>query len=283
MLLPILNKMLKIFKTTLKNWFADDPFTNSAAAAYYAIFSFPGLIIIVMSLGALVFDATRVEAEVMETMTRLFGTDTAESFYSTAKNLERDDTSILSMMAGVATLAFGATGLFVQLQRSLNKIWDTDGVIAGGLAAFIKSRIISLGMIFVIGFLLLVSLMITTVLTVFQEWLTLYISPLLVDFIVVLNGAISFGIIAFLFSSIIKVLPDRKVPKRAALKGGALSAFLFMVGQYALQFYFETASPSTGFGAAGSLILVMIWVFYSCMILLLGAEFAKTIADRNLK
>jgi membrane protein len=272
---------MKILITAFKNWFNDDPFTQSAASAYYAIFALPGLLIITMAIAAFFFEQKQVEAEVFGHISSMLGAQTADSINEIVRETQQDDRDIWAMVVGIITLLFGATGLFAQLQRSLNRVWEVEIKKSAGWAAFIKSRLISFSIILVIGFLLLVSLSLTTALTVFGEWISMQFSPEWAMALAFFNIAFSFLTITALFTLIFKILPDAKVQWQVAFLGGALSTVLFTIGEYALNYYFEWAEPQSSFGAAGSVILLMLWVSYSCMILLIGAEFAKTYAQEK--
>ena len=270
--------MKKTLALAIKNWLHDDPFTQSAAAAYYAIFSLPGLMIIIMALAALFFDQEQIETQVLNDISNTLGANTADSIEQIVESTQQEDRDRWAMIIGLATLFFGATGLFVQLQRSLNHIWEVEVKKSTELWDFLKSRLISFGLILVIGFLLLISLTITTALTVFGEWVASHFSPKWAFMLAFLNFGLSLLTITTLFTLIFKILPDAKVQWSVAFLGGALSAVLFTIGQYMMNFYFEWVEPQSSFGAAGSIILLMIWVFYSCMILTIGAEFSRTYA-----
>lgn len=274
-------KTHKILIKSLKRWFKDDPFTQSAAAAYYAIFSLPGLLIIIMGVAALVFDKQQVEDEVLGYISSILGAETARSINNIVSETQRNQRDIWALLAGVATLLFGATGMFVQLQRSLNRIWDVQVKVSTGWVKFLKDRAISFSVILMIGFLLLISLSLTAFITLLSEWITLKLSGAVAYSLFVINTAISIFTITALFTLIFKILPDAIVEWRSAASGGVVSAVLFIFGEYALHTYFEMAQPASSFGAAGSVILLMLWVSYSCMILLIGAEFAKTYGEER--
>tara|TARA_R110000787_G_scaffold73456_2_gene163625 strand:- start:59479 stop:60351 length:873 start_codon:yes stop_codon:yes gene_type:complete len=273
------------FITTLyksfQNWLSDDPFTQSAAAAYYAIFSLPGLLIIVMAVAAVFFDQQRVETEILGYIGNMLGRDVSLSIKQIVEETQQRDRDLWAMIAGVATLIFGATGLFAQLQRSLNYIWGVELSQKAGWWVFLKSRLISFGLILIVGFLLLISLSFTAFFTIFSDWFATQFSPDWAQGLLIFNTAFSFCIIVTLFALIFKILPDAHVEWNVAFYGGVISAILFSIGEYALNFYFKMAEPASSFGAAGSIILVMLWVSYSCLILLIGAEFSRTYTQED--
>lgn len=269
-------KLTSVLIQSFKNWVNDDPLTQSAASAYYAIFSMPGLLIIIMTLMAVFFSEQRVETEVLEQIRGLLGEEAANNIHHIVNETQRSHHGIWAMIAGGVTLFFGATGLFAQLQRSLNRIWEVEVKKSSGFLKLLKNRLVSFGLILVTGFLLMISLTLTTAITVFSEWIAMQLSPNLVVALSFLNLVLSFLTVTALFTLIFKILPDAKVFWSVALLGGAISAVLFTLGQYAMNYYFEWVKPQSGFGAAGSIILMMLWVSYSCMILLIGGEFAKT-------
>jgi membrane protein len=268
--------LLKVINKTFRNWLDDDPFTQSAAAAYYAIFSLPGLLIIVMAVAAIFFDQQRVEKEILGHLDNMVGRDASRTVQDIVEETQRGKRDFWAMLVGFVTLAFGATGLFAHLQRSLNRIWGVEVAKKAGWYAFLKSRLTSFGLILIIGFLLLISLSLTAFFNLFSEWLATQFSPEFARGSMLMSNIMSFLIVVVLFALIFKILPDAQVGWKVSFYGGILTAVLFSVGEYALNFYFEIAEPQSSFGAAGSVILVMLWVSYSCLILLIGAEFSKT-------
>ena len=272
--------MFSNIKNIFKSWLDHDPFTQSAAAAYYAIFSLPGLLIIFMGISAFFLEQKEIEEKITAHFNTIFNENTTASIYQIVDNMQLEDNSLLAVGVGLLTLFLGATGLFVQLQRSLNNIWDVEERKSSGLWRFMLDRMLSLGVIITVGFLFLISLLTTALVTFVIEWFSSHFSPALIQTITITNFLLSFMTITLLFSIIFKVLPDVKVAWKHALEGGVISAAIFIMGEYALKYYFETAQPQTSFGAAGSIILIMIWVFYSCMSLLVGAESTKFFQTR---
>ncbi len=268
--------MLELLTQSFKNWFSDDPFTNSAAAAYYAIFSFPGLIIIIMSVAALAFDSQQVQSLVSGQLSQILGKDTANNLFKIVEETQREDRDKWALIAGMLTLSFGATGLFANLQRSLNNIFQIEVKKSAGILIFLRTRLISFGIVLILGLLLLVSLSLTALITLFSDWITMQFSTSFTLLIAVITLITSLSIVTSLFTLIYKILPDADIKWRSALMGGVLATILFEIGEYTLNFYFGIAKPESTFGAAGSLVLLMLWVSYSCMILFIGAEFCKT-------
>lgn len=267
--------MFNTFVQSLKNWFMGDPFTHSAAAAYYAIFSFPGLLIITMAIAAFAFDQQQVETQVVGTISKMLGTETAQNLNQVVQETQRRERDVWALIVGVLTLSFGATGLFAHLQNSLNQIFEVEVKKSAGVWAFLRARIISFGVVLILGFLLLISLSLTALITLLNEWVAARFSTVFLSAMFLINMLISFFIVTVLFTLIYKILPDAKLAWRSAFMGGVVATLFFKVGEQMLNLYFEWVEPQSSFGAAGSLVLLMLWVFYSCMILFIGAEFAK--------
>lgn len=267
--------MFKLLIRSLKNWLEDDPFTHSAAAAYYAIFSFPGLIIIVMSVAALVFDEQQINDLVTNQISQMLGRDTAQSLNKIISETQKQERGQWALLVGLLTLGFGATGLFAHLQRSLNNVFGVEVSRSSGIFSFIKTRLTSFGMVLILGLLLLMSLLLTATISILNEWISTQLSASLTLLIKAANLFTSFSIVILLFTLIYKILPDANIHWRSAIMGGILATILFEIGEFSLNIYFSIADPESIFGAAGSLVLLMLWVSYSCMILLIGAEFCK--------
>jgi len=267
--------MLTIFIKSFKNWFSNDPFMHGAAAAYYAIFSFPGLLIITTAIAAFAFDQQQVETQVMSKISQMLGTETAQNINEVVQETQRKNRDIWALIIGLLTLFFGATGLFAQLQTSLNNIFEVKVKETAGAWSFVKTRLISFGVILMLGLLLLMSLSLTALVTLLNEWIAFKISTVFSLGIFAINVLISFFIVTALFTLIYKILPDAKLAWRSAFAGAIVATLFFKIGEHVLNLYFELAEPESSFGAAGSLVLLMLWVSYSCMILFMGAEFAK--------
>jgi len=272
--------ILTVAKTSFKKWIAKDPFRESAAIAYYAIFSLPGLLVVIVTIAGYFFGRDAVNDHLASQITNTLGADTAEQIQSMIVKASETQNSIWAAIIGVITIFIGATGVFAQFQKSLNTIWEvkTDES-KSGIWQIIRVRLFSFGLIISIAFILIVSLIISTLLSMFGDWLSSQFSDSLLIVLQVINFILSLAILAILFGLMFKYFPDAKVKWRHVWFGSFVTAFLFEIGKFGLGIYFGQADPGTGYGAAGSVILILLWVSYSSMIVLYGAEFTHAYAN----
>lgn len=274
----LFKNLYAIAKATVKNWWKADPFRQSAVVAYYAVFSIPALLVIVIAVAGLVFGEDAVRGEVSDQIQGALGNETAKSIERIIANVSAQKSSVIATIIGIGTLILGSTWIFTQLQTSLNQIWEVQVVAKKKWLKTIKTKLFSFGLVLSLGFLMLVSLLLTTGL----EALGGMIRNRLPDFIPFLlksvNFLLSFGVITVLFALIFKILPDARIRLRDVWIGAMVTTLLFILGKFGLGIYFAKADPGSAYGAAGSIILVMLWVSYSCMILFFGAEFTKQYA-----
>jgi len=267
-----------ITKATAKEWLKADPFRQSAVVAYYAVFSIPALLVIVIAIAGLVFGEEAVQGEISEQIKGALGGETAKSVENIIAKVSEQKTSVIATIIGIVTLIVGSTGVFSELQISLNQIWEVKSVAKKKWLKTLKNKLFSFGLVLSLGFLMLASLLLTAGL----EALGGMIRDRLPDFIPfvlkTLNFLLSFGVITVLFALIFKVLPDAKIRLRDVWIGAMTTTLLFIFGKFGLGIYFAKANPGSAYGAAGSIVLVMLWVSYSCMILFFGAEFTKQYA-----
>lgn len=268
-------------KETFQNWQDDEAFRQSAVIAYYSIFSLPALIIIVVNVAGLVFGQEEVRGQITDQIGSMIGGEAAQQVKTMVANAREQGSSTLAIIIGVATLLFGATGLFYQLQQSLNKVWDVEPKPSAGMMKVIMDRALSLGIVLAIGFLLIISLVATAAISALSQWVQQQLSEALVYLFYAANFLLSIGIITLFFALIYKILPDVNIPWRTVWIGALATAFLFTLGKFALGLYFGKMDPASTFGAAGSIILILLWVNYSGLIFLFGAEFTKVYARRN--
>lgn len=272
----------KITKNAFKQWNGRDPFKESAAIAYYSIFSLPGLFVLIVTLAGFFFGKEAVNNQIASQISSALGGDAATQIQNIIQQQQSHSskTSSWGAIIGIATLLMGATGVFAQFQKSLNNIWEVKADPSkSGIWRLIKVRLFSFGLIVSIAFLLVISLLVTTILTAFGKWLSSQFSDSLLILITAVNFIISLGILTVLFALMLKVFPDAKIKWKDVWIGSFVTALLFVIGKFALSLYFSKANPATAYGAAGSIILILLWVSYSSMIVFFGAEFTKQYAD----
>ncbi|MBA3707149.1 MAG: YihY/virulence factor BrkB family protein [Bacteroidetes bacterium] len=268
----------KIIKETYKGWNADDPFRQSAVIAYYAIFSFPALLVLIINVVGFFVQKDAVGTEISRQVEGVMGTDTADQVNEMVAKASDMKAGILSTIIAIVTIIFGATGVFVQLQKSLNQIWDVKEREDLSFLKKLKGRLFSFGFILSIGFLLLISLVVSTILAAASNWLQGIFPDIIAYLFFALEFIISLSVISVLFALMFKYLPNVKMPWKNVWVGAILTGFLFILGKYGLSLYFGKAQPASVYGAAGSIVLMLLWVSYSSMIVFFGAEFTKQYA-----
>jgi len=264
--------LLTVLKETASSWLEDNAMRLSAALSLYTILSLAPLLVITLKIVSVVWrDAQAARQQVMTQMSNLMGGQAAGAIQAMLDNGSKHGNGLIAAIVRTAVLIFSATGVFAELQDSMNTIWGVKPKPNQGIWGFVRNRLLSMAMVFGIAFLLLVSMFITSLLTTLAKsvagnstWVA-YIGDLL----------LSFAIITLLFAAIFKFLPDVKLAWRHVWRGAALTAVLFILGKYGLGLYFKYATPTSAFGAAGSLAAVLLWVYYSSFILFFGAEFTK--------
>jgi len=272
-----------LLKETLFEFIDDNGMKLSAALSYYTIFSLPPLIIIIISLIGVFFGAEAVKGEIFAQIKDLVGIDAALQIQETIKNVKLSDSSVLSTTLGVIILLIGASGVFVEIQDSINYIWGIKAKPKRGLIKFIYNRLMSFSMIGSVGFLLLVGLILNSLMDILNKGLAAYFSLDTIYLFYALNLFLVFLSITVLFTIIFKTLPDGKIAFRDCLIGAAFTAFLFMIGKFGIGYYLGNFNIGSIYGAAGSIILILAWVYYSSIILYFGAEFTKVYAHTHGK
>lgn len=272
--------MGSIFKEALKQWIDRDPFRNSAVIAYYTIFSMPGLLVIIINLAGYFFGEAAITDNISSQIRGMVGNKAAEDVEAIVANASEHENLTISSILSIATMLFGATGVFYQLQQTLNLMWEVKPQPKRMLLKLIMDRIFSFGLILAVGFLLLVSLVLSTMLSLMSDWVARYLSDDFNFLFRLLDLGISLSVITLLFAAIYKFLPDAEIEWKDVWIGAFVTAVLFVVAKYLLGFYFGNSDPGSTYGAAGSIILIMLWVTYAGMILLFGAEFTRVYANR---
>jgi membrane protein len=270
-----------VFKNAFKEWNSKDPFRESAVIAYYAIFSLPGLLVLIISLAGYFFGREAVSGHIYSQVRSVMGGETALQVQDMiAKASEMKDT-VWATIIGVLTIIIGATGVFAQFQKSLNVIWEVKAdPEKEGIWSIIKVRLFSFGLIVSIAFILLISLVITSALSAVGEWVRLRMPEFMLFLFQTINFLVTLAVISLLFAMMFKFLPDAKIKWRDVWIGSVVTALLFNIGKSLLGFYFGKANPGEGYGPAGSIILILLWVSYTSMIVFYGAEYTRAYADR---
>jgi len=259
-------------------WAADNASSMGAALAYYTLFSVAPILIIAMAIAGSVFGPQVAETQVLSQLSSLIGPSGAAAVRDLVLSAHYSDKRGFAAAAAVVTVIIGATSVFGELEYALDRIWKTPTIAQKrGWWTLIRGRVFSLGMVVGVGFLLLVSLIASAALAAFSAWLGVLLSPLhyllgMLDFIV------SFGMTMVLFALIFKYAPRERVAWQDVWVGGTVTAFLFTVGKSLIGLYIGTSSFSSAYGAAGSLVVLLVWIYYSAQIFLFGAEFTREFA-----
>ena len=274
-----LGKVFNLLKQTFKEWSEDKAPRLAAALSYYTIFSLAPLLVIAIAIASLVLDQAEVQTRLLDQIGNLTGAEGAGMIETMIAGQQDQGTDVIASVLGIAALLFGATGVVVQLQDALNTIWDVAPKPDRGLMGVIKDRFFSFAMVLGVGFLLLVSLVVSTALSALGDSLT-GLLPGYEILLQVLSFLVSFGFITLLFALIFKYVPDAEIAWRDIWLGAAVTALLFTIGEWAIGFYLGNTDVASAYGAAGSLIILLLWVYYSAQILFFGAEFTQVYANQ---
>ncbi len=271
-------KIIYLLKKSAEEFLEDNVMKLSAALSYYTIFSLPPLLIIIISLSGLFFGEEAVRGELFGQINGLVGNDAALQIQTAIKNVKLSSSGTFATVLGLAALIFGASGVFAEIQNSINFIWGIKAKPNKGLIKFLLNRLTSFSMIASVGFLLMVGLIVNAVMDVLSSRLTTVFPEQFVYLFLIMNYVLVFVIIALLFTIIFRALPDGKVVTKDCLIGASFTAFLFMIGKFGIGYYLGNSTIGSVYGGAGSIILILVWVYYSAIILYFGAEFTKVYA-----
>ena len=275
-----IKEAFSLLKTTLFEWLDDQAPTLGAALAFYTIFSLAPVLIISISIAGLVFGAEAAQGQIFEQLRGLLGEAGGRAMEELVQSASAEPkTGLVATVIGFVTLLFGASGVFGQLQASLNMIWGVQPKPGRGVLGIIRDRILSFGFILVVGFLLLVSLLLTAVIAFVGQQFGAMV-PGMEALIQLLNSIFSLVVITLLFAMMFKILPDANIAWRDVWLGAFITALLFTIGKFALGFYLGRSGVASSYGAAGSLIVLLLWVYYSSQIVFFGAEFTQVYANR---
>lgn len=265
----------QVFKKTLKEYKIQEAMNYSSSIAFYLIFSLPAILVITVSVASSAYADDVVRTNLIQQFETLFGPESAEVIDRILSNADGIGSSWITKIVGLVTLLISATTVFASLQDGLNCIWGLESKPEKNLFNFIKNRLLSLAMAISMGFLLLISLVLDTFLSISDELLINAFSESTFTLVAALNAVIGFTIITLVFASILKILPDAKIGWKDVLSGAILTTIIFSIGKYAIGYYLGTSNLMSVYGAAGSFVLLLVWVYFSSMILFFGATYTE--------
>jgi membrane protein len=272
--------MLSLLKQTASEWMEDDAPTLGAALAYYTVFSLAPLMTIAIAMAGFFFGKEAAQGQIFDELRVLLGEEGGKAVEEMVQSANAQPTvGIVATIISVVMLLVGASGVFGQLQASLNTIWGVKPKPGRGVFGIIQDRLLSFGFTLVVGFLLLVSLLLTAGIALVADWVG-GLMPGSETIAQMLNILFSLAMITLLFAMIFKFLPDAKIAWRDVWIGAFITAALFTIGKFALGIYLAKSGVASSYGAAGSLIVLLLWVYYSSQILFFGAEFTQVYATR---
>jgi membrane protein len=261
--------------------FSDDKVLKySASLSYYTVFSIAPILIIIISISGIFFGRDAVQGQIDNQISGLVGKEAATQIQNMISNTHKSGNNFLASVISTIILVLGATGIFAEIQDSINSIWGLKSKPKRGFIKIILNRLISFSLIISLGFVLMVSLALNALIAAVVERLQNVFPASGANFLNVVEFIISFIVVTFLFAVIFKVLPDAKIKWRDVSKGAILTGVLFIIGQFLIKLYVSSSNMTSVYGAAGSIIIIMVWVYYTAVILYFGAEFTKVYSIR---
>ena len=274
-----LHAAFRILQDTFNSFLDNRGLKLSASLSYYTLFSLAPLLLLMISLAGVFFGREAIQGQVFGEINGLIGNDAAAQIQEIIKNMELSGETTMAVIIGGITLIIGATSVFVDIQESINIIWKVKPKPKRGWLKILSDRLLSSSLIVGLGFLLIVSLMVNGALLAFSEWLKGYFPDVTVIVFQIANIVVSFVVIMTLFGVIFKFLPDAKIAWKDVKSGAFFTACLFMLGRFLIGLYINYTSAGSAYGAAGSLIVILVWVYYTAAILYFGAEFTRVYAE----
>jgi membrane protein len=271
--------IFNFLKTTVEEWLAEGPFDLAAALAYYTLFSLSPLLIILTGIVGLLAGQETARNYIYSSLSDMVGQQSARAALDMMQKANEQNSGLVATIIGVALLLFGAGGVVGQIQSSLNTIWGVKTKTQSGIWRILRARFVSYAMLLAIGFLLLVSLVVTTAISAFSDYLSGMLPGIELIWPAV-DILISFGFVIILFALIYKFLPDVRIAWRDVWIGAGLTAFLFSVGKFLIGLYLGKSAVTATYGAAGSLVTILLWVYYSSLIFFFGAEVTRVYATQ---
>ncbi len=277
----MIRQTFSIVKELVNEYIEDDGFTKGAALAYYTTFSIAPIIFIIIAIAGVFFGHAAVKGEVYDQLSGLLGQDAAETIQTVVEASYNQGGNFWITVLGIVTLIFGATGAFNQLKLSLNQIWAIESKPVNGILGFLKARGISFAMVIGLGFVLLVSLVVDALASGLGQKFAMNLGSIGETGLSVIIAIISLVLSVLIFAAIFKFLPDARVHWKEVMYGSLFTAVLFALGRSGIGYYIGNSSITTGFGAAGSLVALLVWTYYSSQTIFLGAELMWVLGKRN--
>ena len=276
-----LKEIFPLIKQTYIAFDDDRGLKLSAALAYYTIFSIAPMLIVLIAITGIFYGQEAVQGKIFSQLNDFIGNDSAAQIQDILKQMQLSGKSTFAIITGIVTLIIGASGVFIEIQDSINLIWRVKAKPKRGWVKLIVDRVLSLSMIGSLGFLLIVSLIINGMVLALSDILTRFLPDITLVVIQVLNQGITLAVLVTLFSIIYKVLPDVEITWKDVIAGAIFTSILFMLGKFLIGLYIGNSSIASVYGAAGSFLLVIVWVYYSAAILYFGAEFTQVYAHHH--
>lgn len=272
-----INATLRLLRETGRAWWADNALRLGAALAYYAIFSLAPLLIVAVAIAGLVFERQDAHAQIVAEISRWIGKDGAQAVSDMIRRATAPTSSVQAAILSIGIVLVGASGAFAELQQGLNELWGTGPQADRGVLGAIRARSTSFLMVLGVGLLFLLSLLVNAAMSALDRWFADHLA--FTGLLKVTHLAVSVGLGTLLFAMIFKVMPDVRIAWRDVWLGAVATALLFQVGQWVIAWYLAHSAVASAFGAAGSLVMILLWVYYSSQIFFFGAEFTKVYAQ----
>src|SRR5687767_1137749 len=272
-------KLPKVLLATFKGFSEDNGLKLSASLAYYTVFSIGPLLLLLMSLASIFFGGEAIQNKLFGELNGLLGSNAASQVQEIIKNITFSGKTNFALIASIVTLFIGATSVFIEIQDSLNMIWKLKAKPKKGWVAFLKNRLLSSSLIISLGFLMIVTLVVNGAIEALMDVIRQYFNSVAEILMYVLNLVITFVVITVLFGIIFKFLPDAKIKWKHVRTGAIFTAILFMIGRYFIGLYIQQTATESTYGAAGSIVVILVWVYYSAVILYIGAEFTQVYTE----
>lgn len=271
----------QILKKSVKSFVKEDAFTYSAAISFYTMLSLPAVLLIVVSIGATLYEENRIQEELIDQISRLIGPSTAGQIEQIlAKASISEGSTLIARAVGIGALIFSSTTVFFSLQLAINRIWNIEAKPEKGFVKYLLNRLLSLAMVIGIGFVLMVSLVIEALLMIFKEFVQGFQESLSVILMKITSETVSFCIVMVIFSLMYKILPDAKLKWKDVWVGGLITTLLFVGGKLLIGVYLGASSLTDLYGASGSLVVLLVWTYYASFIFLFGAKITHVYTKR---